>query len=506
MTTSPADGAEPARGAVSATTDKLVRHGSIYVVARVATLGAPYLLLSLFAKLLGDAGLGTIELLASAALFLTQLLQQGLPAAWLRLWFDQKSEPERQSFEATLTWYLLGSSLVATLLLALGGPALSAWLLPGIPFYPLGMLAVVAAAASNFALLCERKLQTEQRAVAFAVFALVRVAVSLGAVALLVLGLGRGVTGKLEADALGGVLLALLALAVIRPASPLKVNGQLLRTSLSYGLPLVLHALAALGGGLVSRLLLNGMLGVAAVGVFSLGSRLAMAGNVIATSLNQAYAPHYVQTLNDANQQEGERALELRRGLAQSALLSVVLVAGASLGLSAYGRELIRLLATAEFDASWRVLTVLNAASVAYACYLPFSQALLHSHAGTRLLPWLTLASALTQVAATLVLVPALGFVGAAWAQLAASALLAASTCIVGQKLVALPLDRRRWVLVLAVTASALLALAMVDARTDTLLLRLALKTALLLAALGTLLTCAGGLDKVRRLLRKRRA
>jgi O-antigen/teichoic acid export membrane protein len=514
MTTSPADGPDPNPEAVNAEgatqgavaskdmAGKLVRRGGIYALARVATLGAPFLLLPVYAKLLGDEGLGTVELLASVAAFLTPLLLQGQNGSWARLRFDHESDAERAVFDSTITWYLLASGAVGLLVLALIGPWLARWAIPGIPFYPLGLLTVVAAAAGLFSTICERKLQTEERPLGFAVFTIVRACLTLGTIALFVVGFRRGVLGKLEAEALSCCLLAVVSWVVIKPGSPRNVSGSVLRQSLAYGWPLLPHSLAALSGGLVARLLLNGMLGTDAVGVFSMGFRLATGANVIATALNQAYAPFYVQTVIAADKQPDRRVAKLRV-LARSALVAVVLASCVALTLTAFGRELIALIATPEFDESWRVLALLNGAAVAYALYLPFSQAILQNLSGRRFLPLLTLAAAAANILATVVLVPPFGIVGAACALLAGNCLLTASVFVVGQRQVSLPLDRQRWILVVVVVAVTLSALALVDwISTPGLLTRLLPKAVLLSIGLAALLTLGGGLRKVRRLLR----
>ena len=252
----------------------------------------------------------------------------------MRLRFDHTEREELQSFDATLTYYLVASNTVAVVLLTILGPWLAPWITPGISFFPLGMLAVLFAATTAFHTLGERKLQAEQRPIAYGGFALVRVGLSIGVVVTFIVGLDRGVLGKLEADVIWGAALAVVAFLVIRPVSPRRFSTSILRSSLSYGLPLVPHALAALTGGMIARLLLNGMVGVAAVGVYSMGFRLAWAANVIATALNQAYAPIYVLALKEAEVAEPAQAHRIRADLGRTSLVAVVLVASAALGIA----------------------------------------------------------------------------------------------------------------------------------------------------------------------------
>lgn len=485
-------------------TGKLVKHGAIYVVARVATMGAPYVLLPLFAHRLGREGLGTIELLATASTFLSAILLQGLGGAWVRLRFDYTAREELAAFDATLTYYLLLSNTLALALLALIGPWLAPWLTPGIPFFPLGMMTVLFSATTAFHTLGERKLQAEQRPLAYAVFSLLRVCLSVGLVVAFIVGLDRGVQGKLEADIVWGAALALAAIVMIRPGSPRKVAPEILRSSLVYGLPLVPHTLSALIGGMTSRLLLNGMVGVAAVGVYSMGFRLAWAANVIATALNQAYSPLYVLALKDAEKADADRARQIHADLGRTSLVSVVLVSCAALAITAWGRELIAVIATPEFEESWKVLALINASSIAYAFYLPFSQSVLQTHEGTRVLPIATVSSGVTSVVATLVLVPPFGIVGAAVAALAGSVVLALAAYWFGQHRVRLPLERGRWWTVLVTAIGALATFAALDATPMAWLPRFALKTGVLVAAVALLLAAAGGLAMVKRFTARR--
>ncbi|MBN2193640.1 MAG: lipopolysaccharide biosynthesis protein [Polyangiaceae bacterium] len=485
-------------------TKKLLGHGAIYGVARVATMGAPYLLLPLFARYLGDTGLGKIELLGTASLFIATMLLQGQNAAWVRLRFEYPERAALAAFDATLTYYLLASNLVLVGLLTLAGPWLAPWITPGIDFFPLGFLAVLAAATTSFHTLVERKLQAERRPVAFAVFSLVKVCLSVGVVAAFVAGLERGVLGKFEADVLWGVALAITAFVVIRPGSPRRASGAILRSTLTYGLPLVPHALTHLAGGMFTRLLLNGMLGVGAVGVYSMGLRLAMVANVVATALNQAFGPLFILALKEAETAAPEQAHRIRADLGRSSLVSIVLVSSAALTISAWGRELIAVIATPKFEESWRVLAIINASSIAYAVYLPFSQSVMQSHRGTRVLPFATLASVVTVVLATLLLVPPFGIVGAAWATLAGAVVLAAMGYWLGQHQVRIPLQRGRWWAVLVTAIVALASLAAVDASELPGVERLAIKTVLLGGAVGILVAAGGGLRVVRRFLKSK--
>jgi hypothetical protein len=96
----------------------------------------------------------------------------------------------------------------------------------------------------------------------------------------------------------------------------------------------------------IDRLLLNAMLGLSAVGVYSMGYRLAAMGQVVAVSLNQAYGPVFIRTLTDADasRRAGDTATAdaaLRR-IGRLGLLTVAGVSCVVLAITAVAREVRR--------------------------------------------------------------------------------------------------------------------------------------------------------------------
>lgn len=459
---------------------RLFFHGGIYTLSRFANVALGVVLLPLYAHHLGTDGFGTISLMATVGGFLGLLIVQGLPGAWFRLRFDEADANGVRVFETTIVWYIIASGLGIVGLISLLGEPISRLVTPGIPYLPLGLLTASAAFANAFPALYERKLQVEERPVAFGVFNLSRTIGSAALVVLFVVGLGRGARGAIEATTLAAFLNAVVSLVMIRPGSWRMVSKPRLGRSLGYGLPLVPHSLAGLINDLIDRILVNRMLGLSAVGVYSMGYRVASMGQMVATSLNQAFGPIFIRVLNDSEsaRRDGDTRkadAELRR-VGRLGLLTVTGAGCLVLALTAIARETLLVLATPAFQDSWKVVAPVGAGVIAWACYFPFSQAILYNPARVRWLMWTTGLAALVNVGANFVLIPRMGIMGAAYATLLSDIVLALVAYVFARNSTHIPYERVRWLGTLASLALGLTGLWLMDARMEQLVLRLAAK------------------------------
>jgi O-antigen/teichoic acid export membrane protein len=460
---------------------RLFTQGGVYSLAQIANQAMTFLLLPMYGRYLGEEGFGIISLMGVAGTFLGFILIQGLHGAWFRLRFDEDGPAELRRFEATIIWYLLTSVAVGLGVLLLIGRWIAPYCTPNVPFYPLGLLTSIYAAATVFVTLYERKLQAEQRPVAFAIFSGLRTLLMLGTIVLFVAGFGWGAEGKIRADALTAILLGTAALALLKPAGPGAFSPSKLRRSLSYGLPLVPHHIAGLANDLIDRVIISAKLNLAQTGSYTMGYRMGAVGLIVATAVNRAFAPLFITTLKEVENarengdEESERAnLE---ALARAALQSVTLTACVSLGMAAITREALLIMAP-TFTESFRVVAVVGVAIVAWACYFPFSQSITYRANRVVLLGAITVLGAVVNILGNLWLIPRHGVMGAAWATLASSVTLAMAAWWIGQSLTPIPYRAARWAGMLAVFVAGMAGTWWLDTRIDSLGLRIVLKLA----------------------------
>jgi O-antigen/teichoic acid export membrane protein len=132
------------------------------------------------------------------------------------------------------------------------------------------------------------------------------------------------------------------------------------------------------------------------------------------------------------------------------------------------------------------VVGVVGGGVIAWACYFPFSQAILYNPARVRWLMATTGLAALVNIGANLVLLPKIGIMGAAWATLVSDVVLAIVAYLFARKSTFVPYERGRWLGALASLGAGLTGLWVLDSMVDTIALRLAAK--MIWAALTALL------------------
>ncbi|MCA9424769.1 MAG: oligosaccharide flippase family protein [Candidatus Omnitrophica bacterium] len=447
---------------------RLFAHGGIYVASRLANRGiALFLLVPVYTRFLGADGYGAIRVLNYLGLFFFFFFSQGLIVAWYRLRFDQQTEDELKIFESTLIWYLSFSCVAGLLIVSVCGDWIATTMTSGIPYFPLGFLTVVGACFNVFANLYERKLQADQKPVAFGIFSGLRTILNLILVVLFVATLRLDVLGKVSADTLSALILAILAIAYMRPRGLGGFSRAKLTLSLSYGLPLLPHSLAVTFNEMVGTLFVNNQLGVEEAGIYSLGLQLATLSLVLALALNQAYSPIFLRTVKDSEmaKEEGDekRSATLLAQVSRSGLLLITFVGCLAMSIAAFGREVIMLLATPEFGESWIVVAPISGSVLTFTLYAVFNQVVYYVPARAKWIGVMTVLGAISNFGLCFLLIPHIRFLGPAIALLTSNAILAFGTFLLSRDCLPIRYPFSTWGLNLLLIYGALLAFWTID-------------------------------------------
>ncbi len=471
---------------------KLFAQGGIYTLSRLLNQASRLVLLPVYA-LLGKDGVGLIGLMWSVGSFLGFIYAQGLHGAWFRFRFDRNHQDSIRELETTVIWYLVFSGLCGVLILCFLGPFIAPYVTPDVNFYPLGLLTAISAALLVFPGLYERKLQAELRPIPYAIFTGGRTVLTLIVILIFILGFKRGAPGKIEADTFSAVILAGISIYLIRPGGMNSFSKTTLYQCLSYGLPLLPHSLAGLTNEMVDRILINRILGLSATGVYTMGYNLASVSVMVATTLNQAYSPLFIRTVRDFEEASPESRTAAQVKICRAGLQMVTAVGCIALLLAIGSREALMLLPGKDFDESWRVVPPVAAAGVALAAYFVFSQSIVYSTAHIGRLARISIAAALINILANLILLPATGsYLGAAWATLISNTSMMLGALWLGQRSFPVPHEWKKWMLSTFWIGAGLTVLYQLDSHLDSLSLRLACKLAAGMCAGTALLASAG--------------
>jgi O-antigen/teichoic acid export membrane protein len=286
------------------------------------------LLLPAYTRALDPSEYGTLGLLLAFAGAAAIIFSVGLDVAIFRLFFQLEEEPERQQQLVLIIWCLLMFFPIAAAL-ALG---LGLWPVVGDShlFTNLELLLVLVGAALGVAAttLPFSVLRAQQRLRAYLGVTGAATVTNAALTLLFVVGLDWGVGGWLVATILANAATLVVAALVLPFRAPTwPIDTALVRHSLGFGAPLVPHSLAHWGLQLADRAILAGLVGAAALGVYSLASNLALAVLVLVQSLNYGFMPAYARAGTRGSDSELDHVVIL-----QATLVGFVCVGGALLG------------------------------------------------------------------------------------------------------------------------------------------------------------------------------
>lgn len=404
---------------------RLGRETAVYGVSTVLGRALNFLLLPLYTHLLAPAEYGIVATGFAYIGFLNVVYQYGMDQAYLR--YAAQAGATRENF-ATPFWSVAASAAALSAALGFGADALAGPL--GVPAWALRLsawiLALDALQTIPFA-----ELRRDHRAWTYAGIKTANIVANILLNGLFVWKRGMGAEGvywaALGASAVGLVLLVPLLLRQLRPA----FDAELWREMLRFALPYVPAGLASMAVQLVDRPILAWLTDDATVGVYQANHRLGVAMMMAVNMFDAAWRPFFL-----------ERGKRPEAPALFGRVLTYWVLGGsfAFLALSLFIPELVGLRIAGKpiiHPDYWSGLPVVPIVLFGYllnGVYLNFLPPVMLGNKTERV-AYATAAGALACVAANLALVPAFGMTGAAWAGVAAYAVMAAALFALGRPL-----------------------------------------------------------------------
>lgn len=427
---------------------RLAGDSLVYGLGGVANQAVAVLLVPIYARELGPAGVGVTGVLNAAVSLSLMLVGLALPQAFFR-WYLREAEThlERARVLRTVLGIRLAASLAGAAMLLMAAIPLTALLYGGAHLLVFALVAPIVL-FDSFNAIPLSFLRAERRPRDYVAISVTRAMTGTVVILGLVIGAGVGVLGvALGAAIAAGLSAAIGAWALVR-AGMLRpsLDRSLARPMLGFALPLVPAGIAGWALNLSDRPLLQVLTGdTGTVGVYTLGYT---AGLVINALVVQPFALAW-----GAAHWEISRADDAPPTFARALTWFLALAAGVALLLSAIGTDLIRILAGPAFEASRYIVPFSAFAYVLYGAHVIASSGL--SITGRSRLVALTMGVAATAaVVLNLVLIPLLGMYGAAISTIAGYLLLAVLSGGLSRRHYPVPWQLGRAVLILAVAGA----------------------------------------------------
>ncbi|HET8586260.1 MAG TPA: oligosaccharide flippase family protein [Candidatus Limnocylindria bacterium] len=422
---------------------RLLSESAVYGLGGAANQVLAVILVPIYANVLGATNYGLLALVnttLSLALMITTL---ALPQAFFR-WYLKESDTARQRLEVlsvSLSLRLVVSAigLVVFAVAALPLAVLLAGSMDALPIM-LIVAGIVFFDSANAVPLSF--LRAERRPKPYALISLIRAGLGSVLIILFVVVFGLGVLGVVIGSLGAAAVSASIGFSLMRRARRIHLewNAPLVRAMLAFSLPIVPGAIAGWTLNLSDRYLLQGLAaspeaGHHTVGVYAAGYTVGLAINALAIApFTLAWGAAYWEISKQAGAQ---------RVIARVMTAFAVVACAVALGLSALGTDAMRLLLRPDFEPGRFVVPFSAFAYVLYGVYTIAGTGL-NLQAQTRWLPLTIGGAAMLNVVLNLLLIPVLGFMGAAASTLVGYGLLALFTGAVSQRYYPVDWEYRR--------------------------------------------------------------
>jgi O-antigen/teichoic acid export membrane protein len=389
---------------------RLTKHSAIYALGPLAQKAIGFLLLPFVTAWIGtSANYGVVEMSAVVIAFASQLLGINLLHGMTRFYAEYDTEAERGKVVTTAFWLLAGTTGLA-LLAAVVFRRTGAEFLFGSSLYSDALVLVAAILMlSTIGQVGLRWLQVLHRSIAYGVLTTTKTVLEVGFKVWLMAGLGLAYTGALGSVLGGEAVVAAGMIVWMGRKIGLGFSRPIAKRLVRYSYPLILGGIPMFALHQADRWFVRVYWGMDGVGQYSLAYKLGTIANaVLLESFGLVWFP-YVFGLKDP--------AAVRSVCRAVMTYFTAAMACASLVLAVFSPEIVRWMADPKFYESHRAMPLVVAGYLFWAVYQVASTAFyLRQKTGTVSL--LVGFAAVANLALNLLLVPRMGYLGAAWATL----------------------------------------------------------------------------------------
>jgi len=383
-----------------------IKHTAIYSVGQVATKLIGVVLLPIYTVYFSLTEYGTLGILETTTMILTQTLLLGQPASFLRFYGSAESERDQKSILFTIFTILLGITALFMIFGLLGVGKLSLYFEEPEKFAAYFRLIIFIIALRILNNLFLNVLRAKDKTILYSSGNVLKILVMLSLAVYFVVFATSGIIGVLYAYIAGEILLmAILLPNAISGMTP-RFNQSIFSASMAFGIPHAFAALASMWLQMGDQYIIKLLLNYAEVGLYNTGYRFASLLNVL---FIQSFSLYYLPQAYKVYGQKGDR-----RYYSKMLTYFVFVLCWAGLALSLFGKEIIHIFAqNPDYWPSYKIIPIVTLGYV-------FSGAAAVVNLGimltkkTKFLAYAMIAAAVFNVILNFILIPHFRMMGAA--------------------------------------------------------------------------------------------
>lgn len=290
-------------------TKKLFKNSFIFVFGDVLNKAVPFLMLPILTRYLTPEDYGIISIFTVLVSILAVFTGLSIHGA-INVNFFKLQKEDLKEFIGNSIILLNVSTFVTFIFIFLFTP----FILDKINLPREWIFIAVLMAFSQFLTTINLLLwMAEQRPKPYSIYQISQTLITTLLSLLLIVGFGMDWEGQLLATVMGTVLFSVISFMFIvkRGYIIFKPNAEYIKDALSFGIPLIPHALAGWIRTGMDRILIMTLIGSYAVGIYSIAYQVAMVVSVIVIAFNKAWSQHLFHILSNNPSEYEKRKIVL---------------------------------------------------------------------------------------------------------------------------------------------------------------------------------------------------
>ena len=279
-----------------------IKNSAIYSIGNLSTKIIGLILLPFYTKHLTISDYGILGILEITSQILIATFGLALYAAFSRWYWDKDFKDKQNSMFFTLIIFLIFISILMFLGVSFFSKQLSILLFDKNDFSYLLKIMAIATGLQIIIRIPATLMKLQQKPILFTTSNIIKLIITLIITIYFVVFLNRKVEGIYEAQIIGLFFYFLVLSKYIWQNIQFKLEIKVLREMLIYSIPLMLSLIAGIILSITDRYCLKFLGGLADVGVYSLGYKMANTIKVfVVTSIQLAISPMIYQMMNKPN-------------------------------------------------------------------------------------------------------------------------------------------------------------------------------------------------------------
>jgi O-antigen/teichoic acid export membrane protein len=386
---------------------RLLKNTQIYFIGNVLNRLGAFLLLPLYTHYLTPSEYGTLELVLVSVALVKVLMGMNMSHATLRFYFEYPTKEERDQLTSTMLLFVnLWCFILMILCIVFSGP-FSVWIggnTTYAPLFVLGFILLFFEVTSEVPFAC---LRANEQSILFVATAGMSLFLRVFCNVYLVVSLQKGVEGVLIGNIVAAVILwGFLSILILKNVR-LKYDREKMRALLKYSFPLVLATLPGLVIRNADRILLVRYTSLEVLGLYALAMRFRMIlEGFVLEPFHLGFGPFRFSIMNQEN---------AARTFATLLTWFTLLLSFVGLLIVLIAPETITLISTPSFYEAHKIVPLLMLATLLHGMHYVFQSGILITKK-TKVIPLISTATAIANLAALYFLTPRFGAQGAALA------------------------------------------------------------------------------------------